>query len=106
MSGEIKDLNEDNFDDFISKGNVIVDFWAEWCGPCKMLKPVLEEFAKENKGKIKIGKVNVENEHELADRFMVMAVPALAFFKDGEQIDMVNGAISKEELKEISDERF
>ncbi len=106
MGDNISELNEKNFDKFVSEGSCIVDFWAEWCGPCKMLAPELEKFAKEHKGKIKVGKVNVENEQGLAERFMIMSIPALLFFKNGEQVEQTAGAITKEEVEKISKERF
>ena len=99
MMGSVSELKEANFDDFISKGEVIVDFWAEWCGPCKILSPVVDEVAKEMKGKVKFGKVNIDKEYELSERFNIMSVPALLFFKNGEQVDASSGAMSKEELK-------
>jgi len=98
MSENIKELNLKNFDSFISQGNCVVDFWAEWCGPCKMLSPVVEEVAKEMKGKIKFGKVNIENAQELAERFEVMSIPTLIFFKDGEQVEVNTGFIDKKGL--------
>jgi thioredoxin 1 len=98
MSKEVVELNSKNFDDFIAKGNCVVDFWAEWCGPCKMLKPIFENTAKEMKGKVKFGKINVENEQELAERFMVMSIPALLFFKSGENVERLNGAVPKEDI--------
>ncbi len=98
MTGNVKELNENNFDDFISEGNAVVDFWAEWCGPCKMIKPVFEEVAGEMKGKVKFGKVNIEDGQELADKFGVLSIPTLIFFKDGEQVEMSSGAMDKKTL--------
>ncbi len=101
MTGDVKELNAKNFDEFIAKGNVIVDFWAEWCGPCKMMRPVFEEVAGETKGKVKFGKVNIENEQELADRFGVLSIPTLIFFKEGEQVEMNSGFVDKKALSRI-----
>jgi len=98
MSENIKELNLKNFDNFISEGNCVVDFWAEWCGPCKMLSPVVDEVAKEMKGKIKFGKVNIENEQDLADRYGVMSIPTLIFFKNGEQVEVSSGYLDKKSL--------
>ncbi len=104
--GSVTELKERDFDDFVSKGEVVVDFWAEWCGPCKMLSPVVDELAKEMKGKVKFGKVNVDKESDLAQRFEVMSIPTLLFYKNGEQVDSVAGAMSKEELKKRIKEVF
>jgi thioredoxin 1 len=103
-AGSVRELTSKNFDEFISDGKCAVDFWAEWCGPCKMLAPIFLEAAEEFKGKIKFGKINVENEPELAERFMVMSVPAIILFKGGKQIDRINGVMPKEELIEKIEE--
>jgi thioredoxin 1 len=106
MSEGIKELNAGNFDDFISEGKVVVDFWAEWCGPCKMLKPVFEEVSKELKGKVKFGKVDIDSGQDLAEKFGVMSVPALVFFKDGEQVEMNCGYLDKKALLRMIDSVF
>ncbi len=74
---------------------VLVDFWAEWCGPCKMLTPVLEELAKEFHGDFKIVSVNVDDEPTLATIFGIRGIPALVFFKDGKPVDQIVGAVPK-----------
>ena len=102
----IKELNEKNFDEFASKGKCIVDFWAEWCGPCKMLRPVFEETAKEMKEKVKFGKVDIDSMQELAERFGVMSIPTLIFFKDGEQVEMNTGFVDKKKLGELIKRAF
>ncbi len=106
MPDGIKELNEKNFDEFISKGNCIVDFWAEWCGPCKMLKPVFDEVAKELKGKIKFGKVDIDSGQNIAERFGVMSVPTLIFFKEGEQVEVNSGFVDKKTLLRMIDSAF
>jgi thioredoxin 1 len=93
-------LTEQTFDEEV-KGSaepVLVDFWAEWCGPCKMIAPILDEIATEQSGKIRIGKVNVDDNLELGRRFDVMSIPTLILFKDGEPALRIVGAKGKGQL--------
>jgi thioredoxin 1 len=78
---------------------VLVDFWASWCGPCRMIAPIVSELAEEFKGRLKVGKVNVDAEPELARRYGITAIPTLLIFKGGKQVDQIVGLGSKEELK-------
>lgn len=95
----MKKLENENFNDLISKGLYLVDFYAEWCGPCKMLAPVLESITE-----IDIIKVDVDIHNDLAMKYRIMSVPTLMFFKDGNLIKEINGFHSKDELiKIISD---
>jgi thioredoxin 1 len=80
---------------------VVVDFWAVWCGPCRIMAPIIDEVARELKGKVKFGKVNVDEEGELAERFEVMSIPTLIFFKKGRQVERITGAIEEDELMDI-----
>lgn len=99
---EIK-ITKDNFDAEVlqAEGPVLVDFWASWCGPCKMLAPVLKDFAEEMAGAVKVGKVNVDDEPELASRFKVMSIPTLILFKNGEVVKKSIGVITKAEMKAL-----
>lgn len=91
--------NINNFDSLISNDKVLVDFYADWCGPCKMLAPVLEELAN-NRSEVKIVKINVDNEEELSRRFGVMSIPTLILFKNGKEIDKRVGFMSLEDINE------
>ena len=93
-------LNKDNFEQSISNGVALVDFWAEWCGPCKMQLPIIEEFSSEMEGKATVGKVNVDEELELAQSFGIQSIPTLILFKDGKPVKKLVGLHSKESLYE------
>ena len=94
-------LTEDIFETEALKSSspVLVDFWAEWCGPCKMIAPVLDELATEYQGKVKIGKVNVDEHQNLAAQFKVTAIPTLLLIKNGQVAEQMVGAKSKRDLK-------
>ena len=96
------ELTDKNFKTEILDAQIlsIVDFWATWCMPCRMIAPVLEEIAKDYSGKVKIGKVNVDNESNLAAEYSIMSIPALLFFKDGKLITQIIGAVPKEHIEE------
>ncbi len=93
-------LTEANFETEVTKSTqpVLVDFWAEWCGPCKMIAPILDEIAKEKAGVVKVAKVNVDDNQSLSVRFNIRAIPSLLLFKDGEVRDQVTGMTSKKNL--------
>lgn len=92
---------ESNFQDEVLRSNtpVLVDFWAEWCGPCKMIAPLLDELATEYDGKVKIAKVNIDDNQNLAAQFRVTAIPTLLVFKNGQVLEQMVGAKSKRDLK-------
>lgn len=92
-------LTKDNFNSSIESGVTLVDFWAPWCGPCKMQLPIVEELAGELSGQATIGKINVDEEPELASQFGVMSIPTLILFKDGQPVDKMVGLQSKDALK-------
>ena len=96
----MKELTTENFKGSIAKGNVVVDFWAPWCGPCRMLGPVVDALADEMKGSLKVGKVNVDEQPELSEKFEVASIPTILLFKDGKVIANRVGAANKEALKE------
>lgn len=93
----MENVTEENFDEVINEGPVLVDFWAVWCGPCKMLAPTLEEI--ENQHGLRVVKVNVDEESELARQFRIMSIPTMILFKDGEAVKTVVGVKPKKQLE-------
>jgi thioredoxin len=93
-------LDESNFDREVTQDGkpVIVDFWAEWCGPCKMIAPLLDEIAREKADAVKVAKVNVDENQSLSLKYNIRAIPALLFFKNGQLRDQVTGVASKKDL--------
>jgi thioredoxin 1 len=100
VADEILTLSDATFDETIAGSDtpVLVDFWAEWCGPCKMIAPTLAEIASEQKGKLAIGKLNVDDNPDTARRFDVMSIPTLLVFKDGQLVKRLVGAKGKGQL--------
>jgi thioredoxin 1 len=97
------EINNENFNEIIKKyNNLIIDFWAEWCGPCRIIAPIIEELAKEYAGKIVFGKINVDENQEIAAKFLIMSIPTLIFFKNGREVNRIIGLVPKENInKEI-----
>jgi thioredoxin 1 len=93
-------LDDSNFDKEVTQSTqpVLVDFWAEWCGPCKMISPLIDEIAREKAGSVKVAKVNVDNNQALSMKYNVRAIPALLFFKNGQLRDQIVGMTSKKDL--------
>ncbi|PIP18683.1 MAG: thioredoxin [Candidatus Omnitrophica bacterium CG08_land_8_20_14_0_20_41_16] len=104
----IQHFTDSNFKKEVLESNlpVLVDFWADWCGPCKMIGPIVEELAKEYAGKMKIGKVDVDSNSHSASTYGVMSIPTLIFFKGGKVMDQVNGALNKSALKQKIEENL
>lgn len=96
-------LNNNNFDETIKNGVVLVDFWATWCGPCKMLAPNVEEIAKDYEGRAVVGKVDVDENPDLAERFGIMSIPALFVFVNGEVKEKLIGYRLKMQIAEVLD---
>jgi thioredoxin 1 len=98
-------LTEENFDTTLKQhsGLMMVDFWAEWCGPCKAIAPVLEDLARESAGRVTLAKVNVDENHGLAGRYGIRSIPTILFVKAGKVVDQVIGAVPKTKLKEKLD---
>ncbi len=94
-------LNEDNFDQTVANGLVLVDFWATWCGPCKMLAPTIDAIATEYKDRVVVGKVDVDESEAIARRFGIMSIPTLFLFKDGEVVEKLVGYRLKMELEQL-----
>lgn len=97
----IVDVNDGNFSQETNDGLVLVDFWAPWCGPCKMIAPVLEELDEEQSDTVKIAKLNVDDNQETAGNYGVMSIPTLLLMKDGNVVDQVVGFQPKEALEEL-----
>ena len=105
MSEFTKDLNDENFDSVVLKSDkpVLVDFWAEWCGPCKMLTPTIDLLSEEYDGKSVVAKVNVDDAPTIAANYGVRSIPCLLFFKEGKVMEQRVGAVSKDEIALVLD---
>jgi thioredoxin 1 len=108
MNDKIVQLTDDSFEaDVLTASDlVLVDFWAEWCGPCKMIAPVLDDIANEYEGKVTVGKLNIDSNAETPPKYGVRGIPTLLLFKDGAVVDTKVGALSKTQLKEFLDKNL
>ena len=96
-------ITSENFEQEVLKAAqpVVIDFWASWCGPCILFSPIVDEFAEENEGKVKVGKVNIDDEPDLASRFGVMSIPTAILFKNGQAVQSMVGVQPKAKLEEM-----
>ncbi|TSA83195.1 thioredoxin [Helicobacter mehlei] len=97
------ELTHENFESVTNSGAVVVDFWAPWCGPCKMLSPIIDELASEYEGKAKICKVNTDEQDELSAKYGIRSIPTVLYMKDGQVMNQTVGALSKQALKDNID---
>ena len=106
MAENLIEFTDDNFDTEVLKSDlpVLVDFWAEWCGPCKMITPIVEEIASDYAGKVKVGKVNVDFNNQVAMQYGIRGIPALLVFKGGAVANQIVGAVPKNDITQILDE--
>lgn len=103
MGKNIQDVNQQNFDNEVLKSEkpVLVDFWAAWCGPCRMVAPVIDQLAEEYEGKLKVAKVNVDENPELAGRYDILSIPSVFLFNNGKKVDGIIGARPKQAFDEM-----
>ena len=101
MAEGVHEVTTSTWNDEVTKaqGLVMIDFWAAWCGPCRMISPTVEELAKEYSGKIKVLKLNTDENSEVATKYKIMGIPTIMFFKDGAKVDQIVGVVPKQQLK-------
>lgn len=95
------EITDSNFKEYIDSGKpLVMDFWAEWCGPCRMISPLIDELSEEYAGQVNIGKVDVDNNNDVASEFGIRNIPTILFFKEGKMVDKQVGAVPKAKLEE------
>ena len=97
---KVKELTNGEFEEFTKKGYVLIDFFAEWCMPCVMMSPIIDELSEKFDGKIKFGKVNIDDNQEIAHKFGVSSIPNFIVFKDGKQVEQFVGGMSEEDMED------
>ena len=101
MVAYITELNEQNYDSFVEKGIVLVDIWAKWCGPCRILSPIIDEVSSDYFGQITVGKLDADTSREIITKLGVRNIPTLILYKDGEIVEKNVGMISKDKIKDL-----
>lgn len=101
MIAYVTELNTENTKDFTSDGVVLVDVWAPWCGPCKMISPIVDEISNEYQGKVKVGKLEADNNRDLVMEMGIRSIPTLIVYKDGVEVERSTGAINKQKISEM-----
>ncbi len=102
MAENVIEIDQSNFDSTVKANpKLVVDCWAAWCGPCRMMGPIIDRMAKENAGKVAFAKLNVDENPQISQSYRIMAIPTLLFFKDGQVVDQIVGLVPKEEIEEV-----
>lgn len=101
MISYVTELNTENTKDFTSDGVVLVDVWAPWCGPCKMISPIVDEISNEYQGKVKVGKLEADNNRDLVMEMGIRSIPTLIVYKDGVEVERSTGAVNKQKISEM-----
>lgn len=104
MVAYITELNNENYDEFVKEGIVLVDIWATWCGPCKMISPIVDQMSSDYSSKIKVGKCDADANRDKVMELGVRNIPTIFFYKDGQIVETTHGAVTKQKLTEIIDE--